>query len=340
MIALSTLVALALVALPTTASATSKKPDGAVVLVHGWMGSPDNMEPIADYLSEQQYGGPVYSYNYHDTSNDPITTSAERLWQYLVDNKLTETEVNLVGHSMGGLVIRQMLTTHGKSLHLGKLVTLGTPNNGASPAMLCTSLWCTSAMRDMKAGSPFLNKLNTTTALSYEPESTMAYGVGQDEMVSGAAAYLPGARNLFVAHNAAVYGGTAANHNGIVAKKQVLDDILTFLRSEPAMPSGVITLSGAKCALIGDRGTVSWKLPASTPTTEVEIVNGKDLTGTPVRIPAATGTMTGLSTGTHLLRAVDPVTSKATKWSAVTFDKKLTSCAASVQNNTGRSIDE
>lgn len=46
------------------------------------------------------------------------------------------TQVDLVGHSMGGIIIADYLARHGKTKHVRKVATLGTPFRGAVDAVL------------------------------------------------------------------------------------------------------------------------------------------------------------------------------------------------------------
>ncbi len=77
-----------------------------------------------------------------------------------VNEVLGETgsaRVDLVGHSMGGLVIRAFLAAHGDEGVVRTVVTLGTPHAGSKLAVFAVG----EVRRDLLPGSPFLTALNT-----------------------------------------------------------------------------------------------------------------------------------------------------------------------------------
>jgi triacylglycerol lipase len=65
-------------------------------------------------------------------------------------------QVDLVGHSMGGLVIRAYLAGNAQEARVRRVVTLGTPHAGSKLAVFAPGL----AAREMVPGSPFLEALN------------------------------------------------------------------------------------------------------------------------------------------------------------------------------------
>ena len=78
----------------------------------------------------------------------------------VVDEVLRETgsaRVDLVGHRMGGLVIRAFLAETPNPGAVRRVVTLGTPHAGSKLAVFALG----GAGRDLRPGSPFLRALNT-----------------------------------------------------------------------------------------------------------------------------------------------------------------------------------
>ncbi|KKS42760.1 MAG: Lecithin:cholesterol acyltransferase [Candidatus Collierbacteria bacterium GW2011_GWA2_42_17] len=63
----------------------------------------------------------------------PLSVLAERLKVYIDTNISTGEKVNLVGHSMGGLVARAYTQTYGTS-KINKIITVGSPNKGVTEA--------------------------------------------------------------------------------------------------------------------------------------------------------------------------------------------------------------
>ena len=76
-----------------------------------------------------------------------------------VEKVLAETgsdQVDLVGQSMGGLVIRNYLTGDSAKAKVRRVVTLGTPHQGSKMAVLGLG----GAVKEMVPGSAFLQELN------------------------------------------------------------------------------------------------------------------------------------------------------------------------------------
>lgn len=76
------------------------------------------------------------------------------------DDPDVTTEIDVIAISMGGLVARhaaELKAEGGRRLQIRRLFTISTPHRGAKLAWLPTF---DSRIRDMKKGSPFLNKLD------------------------------------------------------------------------------------------------------------------------------------------------------------------------------------
>lgn len=100
----------------------------AIVLVHGiWMKGIE-----LQYLSRQlkKLGFQTYYFRYQSLFRTP-QQNAVLLKQYL--DKIDETVIHLVCHSLGGIVALHMLDRYG-SIKPGKVILLGTPVNGSAVA--------------------------------------------------------------------------------------------------------------------------------------------------------------------------------------------------------------
>lgn len=150
-----------------------------VVLVHGTFGnSVDNWLVLAPYLVKRGYC--VFSLDYGQLPGvplfhglGPIATSAEQLDTF-VDTVLASTgasEVDLVGHSQGGMMPRQYLKFLGGADKVNALVGLAPDNHGTTLLGLSKLLphfpgaedlltEATPGLADQVAGSPFLTRLN------------------------------------------------------------------------------------------------------------------------------------------------------------------------------------
>ena len=103
----------------------------AVILVHGIIRSSKSFAKMESVLRDSGYH--VFGFDYPSTRVE-IPASADYLHQ-VIDSLEGITEINLVGHSMGGLVIRSYLKDH-RDPRIKRLVMLGVPNQGARMASL------------------------------------------------------------------------------------------------------------------------------------------------------------------------------------------------------------
>ncbi|AWW40370.1 lipase [Streptomyces sp. AS58] len=150
-----------------------------VVLVHGTFGnSVDNWLGLAPYLTNRGYC--VFSLDYGQLPGvpffhglGPIDKSAEQLDRF-VDKVLAATgagEVDLVGHSQGGMMPRHYLRFLGGAAEVNALIGLAPSNHGATLSGLTHLLpyfpgaeellsAATPALADQIPGSAFLTELN------------------------------------------------------------------------------------------------------------------------------------------------------------------------------------
>jgi triacylglycerol esterase/lipase EstA (alpha/beta hydrolase family) len=117
----------------------SRLPDDrrrALVFVHGMGGGPGNFAAMRRYL---HWHGRRRSYAISLASESSLEAMAERLSRFVeevvVKNDLAEGErIDLVAHSMGGLVARLALEDPSTRRRVATLVTLGTPHAGTQIA--------------------------------------------------------------------------------------------------------------------------------------------------------------------------------------------------------------
>ncbi|MEY9811207.1 esterase/lipase family protein [Streptomyces albogriseolus] len=150
-----------------------------VVLVHGTFGnSVDNWLGLAPYLKSRGYC--VFSLDYGQLPGvpffhglGPVEKSAEQLDAY-VDRVRAATgaaEVDLVGHSQGGMMPRYYLKFLGGAAEVNALIGIAPSNHGTTLSGLTALLpyfpgaedllsTATPALADQIAGSAFLTKLN------------------------------------------------------------------------------------------------------------------------------------------------------------------------------------
>jgi uncharacterized alpha/beta hydrolase family protein len=151
-------------------------------------------------------------YEQHDdsiiiqTKNENIDTYAVRI-KDTVDRVLYWTgaeKVNIIAHSMGGLVTRRYMQIFGTD-KVNQVLTAGSPHNGTFGlvADLCPVFGEDLECRDMKSGSLFLRKLNSQPLPDIPFTNIVAIGCdmnGQegDGIVLEKSATLPGANTIVI----------------------------------------------------------------------------------------------------------------------------------------------
>lgn len=143
-----------------------------LVFVHGLGGNRANFYPLQTYLWLQGYRR-QYSFNYRTTGS--IEKMAVEL-KRRVDTDVKGGRIDLICHSLGGLVARVYLQELGGGRRIDRFVTIGTPHHGSHAAA-----WAPSAMvRQLKPDGPFLRHLNSLPA---PPVVATSIAAGQDVMV-------------------------------------------------------------------------------------------------------------------------------------------------------------
>ncbi|MCA9690002.1 MAG: alpha/beta fold hydrolase [Myxococcales bacterium] len=123
-----------------------------LVFVHGLAGNRANFFPLQAYLRACGYHRQL-SFNY------PSSGSIERIAVLLkrqLDDNVKGGRIDLIAHSMGGLVARLYVQQLGGARRVDRLITLGTPHHGStSSAYLPLPL-----VSQLKPSGPFLQHLN------------------------------------------------------------------------------------------------------------------------------------------------------------------------------------
>jgi pimeloyl-ACP methyl ester carboxylesterase len=115
----------------------------------------------------------------------------------LMDGSSSPLELNLVGHSMGGLVsLNYAAECDGnKGVSIAKVVTIASPLQGSKLAILA-KVW-SAAGAEMVPGSPFLKALHEKLKLKQREHKFPIYRIGcsKDLVVSASRTYFPGEAN-------------------------------------------------------------------------------------------------------------------------------------------------
>lgn len=190
-----------------------------VVFVHGFLGGVDTWKSLDDYLSDNlKYQTMRLSYYNEFEGEQSVKAQAEKLFfdielldQAYSNSGIKMNKVDLICHSMGGLVARYLTTEH--DLYDGnvrKLIMVGTPNHGCSYVdlnagriMAYISDAHRGAAEELYSGSSLIKSLNKNEAtgghLSPDVEYAIIYGkgiYGGDGIVTESSAILNGVRSF------------------------------------------------------------------------------------------------------------------------------------------------
>lgn len=160
------------------------------------------------------------------TKSENIDTYALRLKDLIdiVKERTNKPKVNIIAHSMGGLVARRYVQIFGEG-DIDKLITISTPNKGIAGAIsdYCSLIGENRECQDMQENSLFINKLNDPLK---QPVKVKLYSIiGQgcqmkfgdgDGIVSTKNAKLENAKLYFV-------NGTCGGVFGAVLHTDILD---------------------------------------------------------------------------------------------------------------------
>jgi len=189
----------------------SDYPDAVpIILIHGWNGGEFSWPgPRALMQMERQLQRDIYFFNYRTgvVANrfPPIELLEEQLDNYLKNY----TQVDIVAHSMGGLLLRQYIAEHGDN-PIRRVLFLSTPHFGSNIANLLVEIGAIAYTGNIQAsellpGSDFLWQLNRLEGAELDGLSVLnVYAREQkkllkgDLVVSTSHAWLPWADNAEV----------------------------------------------------------------------------------------------------------------------------------------------
>jgi triacylglycerol esterase/lipase EstA (alpha/beta hydrolase family) len=190
------------------------------------------MQRLANYLSEEGYR--TLNLDYPSTRQS-IEELAEHIQPPIAAFASSlPGKVHFVGHSMGGLLIRAQLHRY-RLQNLGRVVMLGTPNQGSEVADAIQNWWTYKKLFG-PAGQQLVTGLTTSDQLfgqidyalgviagsrSIDPVSSRIIGDPNDGRVSIERTKIPGMTGHIV---------VAASHAFLPAKRQVHRLVLAFLR--------------------------------------------------------------------------------------------------------------
>lgn len=130
----------------------------------------------------------LYSYylipgekEYLISNKEHIATYSERLDKFIeyVKEITGSDKVNIVAHSMGGLVTREYILKHGDS-SINELILVGTPNKGTTDSInkFCKLYGAQKECDDMYEKSKFITKLNANISETIPQKISIIAGLG------------------------------------------------------------------------------------------------------------------------------------------------------------------
>jgi len=200
-----------------------------VLIIHGFLGTRGSMYPLERRLGTD--GICVFSFNLGTFNTRDIRRSA-----FLIHRKieaiLAQTAVrriDIIGHSMGGLIGLYYVKKLGGADKVRKLVMMGTPLRGTWSALAgiaSLGLWSVSSWQ-LLPRSDFLRELEKGPL----PPNVSYYTIAaeRDWVCPLPSTWMEGAVNITV----------PLGHSSLIVSEEVHQRVLWALRHEPAPPDGI-----------------------------------------------------------------------------------------------------
>ncbi len=216
---------------PDAAAGPSEGPP--ILLIHGYLATRGSLHLLEQRLRERRHV--VMSFRLGLMNVGDIRNSAGLIARKVesIVAQTSVTHVDIVGHSMGGLVGLYYLKRLGGRRRVRRLVLLGTPTRGTWSALLAVAAAPLGrASLQLLPGSPFLREL-TQGALPVGPE-VIAMAAERDWFAPVRTTLLQGVRHIAL----------PTGHSGLLVEDQVAAAIDEVLRSPnrdaPPRPRGAI----------------------------------------------------------------------------------------------------
>ncbi len=217
-----------------------------VILVHGLHMNTLWLWPMANKLEQQGYA--VYYFAY-DSMNKNVTTHGQALAHFI--RTLNTPKVNIVTHSLGGLVTRYAVA-YDETLPLNRIVTLGTPHQGSQVAAKLSQWYVALLLVGPARQDALLGKIPHWSA-NYEMASIAGtksvglarlvydFSVANDGVVSVTETQLEGLKAHLIVDS---------SHTGMLFSDEVTQQVVQFLQcgafySEIALKKATVIESGA-----------------------------------------------------------------------------------------------
>lgn len=219
-----------------------------ILFVHGATGSAQDFRYFVDHLDRTRYQAWIYQY----PSGAPLEAMAHLLYWKLLNLQLRYgfTRLDLVAHSMGGLVARRFLLDHGAEFpQLTQFVSISTPWGGQRSAALGVihSPAVIPSWRDLQPDGPYLNSL-FAKPLPAGVHYTLLFGhlTGEGMVGEPTDGIIPVSSQLRAEaeQDAALVMGFDESHAGILSSPKVVSEVQRIFAagSAAAAPGGTVHL--------------------------------------------------------------------------------------------------
>ncbi|TCO52615.1 esterase/lipase family protein [Actinocrispum wychmicini] len=186
------------------------KAAGEAMWSYGWTGS---YHTVSFYAPDTNCNTKIYN----GDRNTPINDLGRLLaWNIYSSYSKNGISVDVIAHSMGGLVIRAALTGVARKLqgwppylYVEDVTTINTPHRGTNLADLCDTLGRFQQCRDMIPGSSFLNSLYDAPQSAQGTDWTLI-GSDDDDIVSTESAL-----GMSAGHKVAYQSGQGIEHGSV-----------------------------------------------------------------------------------------------------------------------------
>jgi triacylglycerol lipase len=182
-----------------------------VVFVHGLASNRSVFFPLQTYL---RLKGHRHQYSFNMAVGPSIESLAICLQNELAE-KIKGGRIDIIAHSLGGLVARSYIQHLDGARRVDRLITLGTPHYGTHAAHFVPSAF----VRQLKPGSPFFEDLNQRAFP--KQVSCTSFAAGSDALI------LPKSSALFE-HSTQIYC-PKLGHNELLLSPSIYKDVHQIL---------------------------------------------------------------------------------------------------------------
>ncbi|MEV0901099.1 alpha/beta fold hydrolase [Actinoplanes sp. NPDC049802] len=202
------------------AAPAAAAPGTPVIFVHGYTGSASNWTTAMSVFRAGGYAGSeLFAYEYNSYGNN--ITNAQGLAGYVsqVRARTGASQVDIVNHSMGGLVSLWYVKQLGGAQYVRRLASIAGANHGTTYAGAClVYVTC----QQMYPGSSFINTLSAGDETPGSTRYATWYSPCDGIIIPYTSTVLSGATNNYVA---------CETHLGFLTSTTTLTQIRSFLGS-------------------------------------------------------------------------------------------------------------